>query len=108
MSDHQECGGCIPRHSHPLEAEPPRVMATATRLKPVDDVLEVFQVLADKLFLHVLGLSVEPAFRNLPMQLSDLHGLYEASRLAWHMLQRVDLYAGCFVCYAGQFLNRRN
>jgi hypothetical protein len=61
-------------------------MATATRLKPVDDVLEVFQVLADKLFLHVLGLSVEPAFRNLPMQLSDLHGLYEASRLAWHML----------------------
>jgi hypothetical protein len=42
------------------------------------------------------------------MQLSDLHGLYEPSGLSWHMLQRVDLYAGCFVCYPGQFLNQRN
>jgi hypothetical protein len=83
-------------------------LQTATRLKPVDDILEVFQVLADELFLHVLGLSVQPAFRNLPMHLSDLHGLYETSRLSWHMLERVDLYAGCFVGYAGQFLNRRN
>jgi hypothetical protein len=51
-------------------------LQTAARLKPVDDILEVLEVLAGEFLLDILSLAVQPGFWNLPMQLSDLHGLY--------------------------------